>query len=490
MGAASVAVGGGMMLGAASIYYHDFISMYLSYGVLMGTAFGLGYAPPIAAVMQWFPDKKGVAAGLTIAGFGSGALVFAPLEVALRGYFTKIPTYLGKATDFHTHMVDGRLYVPMQGQLVEVVEAGAAEIAKLPYNIQEGLYVVGTGSTGAAESLAVLGGLYMTVMAASALAFKTPHPTYVPEGYTPPAYVPNVNCDKAVRTGQFHLLGLTWGCMTLGGFGLMTISKPMMREVFSGLLPSVVTASFASQFVVALAFANLTGRLVWSVVSDSIGRRGTFALFTIGSVPMYLALPTLVTVVAEQNNMMGLFGYIGCTALSVSIMGGAYACIPAYISDIFGPKHVAAIHSRMLLYMSGAALMAPTVLTSLRSGMERADIAMLLEKVSPGKFQKAFGVPMEEAAALYQNKELTISNLLALCPPGTIDPAPHIYDSTMYTLGGMMVMASLTHALVQPLPVKKVVEVVPESVTVAAVSGAEMPNSILELHSKRVLIPR
>eukprot|EP01041_Mallomonas_annulata_P011127 gene11128-23259_t len=412
MAAASVAFGGGMLLGAAAIHLHSLPLLYLGYGFLGGTGIGLAYTPPVQTLMQWLPDKKGIASGLTIAGFGSGALVFTPCIQALMKNFSKIPTYLGPAGDFVTKIVDGRLYADIDGKLVEVVEAGAKELAKLPYDLSEGLYVVGTGSTGAAESLAVMGAAYFSIMLASSLMIKKPHPSFVPEGMVVPSSavssssapvvvpVADISVDEAMRKPQFHLLGVTFMCLSMGGMGLFSVAKPMMSEVFSGVLPTVVTAAFASQFLLTLSAANLGGRLGWSIVSDTIGRRAMFTVFTLGSVPVYLALPYLITSVVETGTAAPLYMFVGCTAAALSFMGGTFALLPAYEADLFGAKNVGAIHGRMLLYTSCAALAGPTLLLTLRSHSEKLAIGKLLETIDPMKFQETFGAPVEKAYEL------------------------------------------------------------------------------------------
>lgn len=153
--------------------------------------------------------------------------------------------------------------------MVEVVQAGARELAKLPYQLSEGLYVVGTGSTGAAEALAVMGASYFAIMLASSLVLRRPHPSFVPPTPATPsttstspssaAVVADVSLEDAMKAPQFHLLGLTFFCLATGGMGMFSVAKPMMSEVFSTMLPTVVTSAFAAKFLLMLSAGNLGG---------------------------------------------------------------------------------------------------------------------------------------------------------------------------------------------------------------------------------------
>lgn len=456
---ASFCFGGGFLLGAAGIYFHSLPLLYLGYGFMGGTGIGFAYTPPVQTLLQWFPDKKGVASGLTIAGFGSGAIFFTPAVQALMKKFATLPTYLGPVSDFTTKVVDGKLFAQVDDKLVEVVLAGSAEIAKIPYQLSEGLYVVGSGSTGAAEALACMGLTYFSVILASSLIMKRPHPNFVPAGMPAPgsnnaiATVPDVSLDEAMKAPQFHLLGVTFFCLASGGMGLFSVAKPMMSEVFSKALPAVVTSAFAAKFVLMLSAGNLGGRLGWAAVSDYIGRRNTFFIFTLGSVPIYFATPHIIDMVITSGSATPLYLFCGSTALAISMMGGVYACLPSYEADLFGTKYVGPIHGRMLLWSSAAALAGPAMLLNLRSISEKAAIQDLLTKVSPEKFQATFGAPMEQAQDLLASKILSIGKLLALAPPGTLDPTPHLYDTTMYTLSGLMVASVIAHGLVKPMKV-------------------------------------
>lgn len=268
MATAACFFGGGIVLGAAGIHFHSLPLLYTGYGLMAGIGIGLTYTPPMQALMLWFPDRKGIAAGLASAGFGCGALVFTPCAQYLMKHFSKLPEYLGPADQFATTVKDGKIFADVNGALVEVVQAGTSELAKLPYTMSEGLYVVGSGSSGAAEALAVMGMAYFSVIMAAALSMKKPHPTYIEnlaatmkvaneKKAAPVAMVPDVSASDAVKTPQFHLLGSTFFLLATGGMGIMSVAKPMMSEVFSAALPSLVTSAFAAKFVLMLSTGNL-----------------------------------------------------------------------------------------------------------------------------------------------------------------------------------------------------------------------------------------
>lgn len=172
-----------------------------------------------------------------------------------------------------------------------------------------------------------------------------------------------------------------------------------------------------------------------------------------GSVPLYLSIPTLVDAVTTSGEALPLYVFCGVTMAAISGMGGVFASLPAYEADIFGTKFVGAIHGRMLFYSSLASIAGPYLLMKLRSIAEKNAIDDLLSKIEPDKFYAAFGAPMEKAADLLATKTLTISKLVALAPPGTLDPSPHLYDTTMYALTGLMATSVVIHGLMKKPPV-------------------------------------
>jgi len=451
--------GSGLAVTAAGIASHNLPLVYTG-NVLAGLGYGTAYTPPIQALINWFPDKKGLASGIVIGGFGSGALFFTPAINALSQKFSVLPTYLGQSVE--TVVESGRQYIKMaSGELQEVVYATASDLAKLPYpDLAEGWYVVGTGNTGVAAGLATMGAAYFAAMFASSLLIKRPPAGYLPAGYTPPAPaagagVGNVPVDNLLKTPQFWLLWSTATLLATGGMGLMSVAKPMIQNVFTDAMPLLVTPVFASGYLMAMAAGNLGGRLGWAAVSDKIGRWNTFQTMTLLAVPLFAGTPYLITqCINDPTGPMApyyLAAFCASTVAALSVMGGTFAVLPAYEADLYGSKYVGAIHGRFLTFGAAATVAGPMLLLNLRKIAEVNAINELLTKVDPQVFLSKFGVAVSEAPSLIEAKTLTISKLMTIMPPGTIDPSPFLYNNTMYTMAGLVSVASALHFMVRPV---------------------------------------
>eukprot|EP00935_MAST-01C_sp_MAST-1C-sp1_P001672 g1672.t1 len=475
--AAAWCFGGGLTIGGMGILMHSQLLLNLGYGVLAGTGVGLSYTPPIQTLMQWFPDRKGLAMGTLVAGFGSGALVFVPSMTWLMGQFSSAPTYLGTMEALQTTTRDGVLYAQTAShEWVEAVQATAADLAQLPapYNeLTEGLYAVGTGSTGAGEALMLSGAAYFALMSACAFAIRTPAVGWKPAGYdgVEEKNTPSLTVDQVMRTPQFYLLGTTFACLTTGTYGLFSVAKGMTSEVFSSALPLIVTASFTSSYLMLLSVANLSGRFGIATLSDRIGCRSAFNLIIAGSLPIYLTAPILVHQVAETGSTTPLYLFVGSTFVAVFLSCGVISTCPAYEAALFGTRNVGAVHGRMLLFNSLAAVAGPNLFIQLRSGSEASAIHALLLQVDANEFSSRFGMaPVDELTgatpeavqALVDAKTLTISKLLSIgAPPPSsassaadlvlADPTPYIYDSTMYTMAGLVCLAGVSHNMIRPV---------------------------------------
>lgn len=345
--------GSAFALTAAGVYAHSLPLVYAG-NALCGVGYGVAYMPPIQALMEWFPDRRGMASGSVIAGFGCGALIFSPAVSALAEAFSSAPVYLGAGLKVVNQ--GGALMAEVGGKMVEVVYATAAEVSRLPYpaGLEEGYYLVGSGNTGAAAALLGMAGFYLAALAACTAAIRKPPPGYLPPGMGTPAAAAsatpsnlgnNVHVDMVPRTPQFWLLFSTATLLGTGGMGLMSVAKPMVGEIFAGAMPTVVTVSFASSFLMAMACGNLLGRAGWSSFSDAVGRRNTFHLFTATGAGLFaFVMPHCIAQAATDPAgpyaRLYLLTFCASSVAAVSIMGGTFACLPAYEADLYGPKYV------------------------------------------------------------------------------------------------------------------------------------------------------
>lgn len=316
---AACCFGGGFFLSALGVLLHQIGLLFLGYGVLGGCGLGLGYVSPVSTLLKWFPDRRGMATGLAIMGFGGGAMIGSPLGVALMNSFKS------------------------------------------------------AASVGVAQSFLVMGTVYTLSMLIGALTIRVPAPGWQPAGWTPKIepgrMVTNrhVHIDQALKTPQFYLL---WAILCLNvtaGIGILGQASVLIQEMFKGQ----ITPEAAAGFVGLLSLFNMGGRFFWSTASDYLGRKNTyFVYFTLGAF-LYSMLPTF----AHAGDRV-LF--IGATALILSMYGGGFSTIPAYLADVFGTRFVGGIHGRLLTAWSTAGVLGPVLVNYIRefqiaSGVAKAE---------------------------------------------------------------------------------------------------------------------
>jgi len=316
---AACCFGGGFILSAIGVYLHQVWLLYLGYGVIGGCGLGLGYVSPVSTLLKWFPDRRGMATGLAIMGFGGGAMIGAPLGVMLMKYFES------------------------------------------------------ETSVGVMEAFVVMGVLYFISMVIGSLAIRIPPPGWKPEGWTPPVESKkmvtkrHVHIDQALKTPQFYLL---WAILCLNvtaGIGILGQASVMIQEMFKG----AITPEAAAGFVGLLSLFNMGGRFVWSSASDYLGRQNTYFLFFALGTFLYSMLPTLS---GEANIVL----FIAASAVILSMYGGGFSTIPAYLADIFGTKYVGGIHGRLLTAWATAGVLGPVLVNYIREyqiehGVAKAD---------------------------------------------------------------------------------------------------------------------
>ena len=310
----------GLALGAAGVALHQFWLLIIGYGVIGGIGLGIGYISPVSTLIKWFPDRPGMATGLAIMGFGGGAIIASPLSVRLMAHY-RTPASNGIAATFLT--------------------------------------------------LAVT---YLCVMLFGVFTVRVPAPDWTPSAAiaqrakaTRPA-PSGMTAREAVRTPQFWLLWTMLCVNVTAGIGVLGQASAMIQEMF----PGRITVGNAARFVVLLSVANLIGRFVWSSLSDHIGRRATYAIFFALGAALYASVPGI-----GRSGSVVLF--IAAYAIILSMYGGGFATIPAYLRDQFGTLQVGAIHGRLLTAWSTAGVLGPVLVNYIR------------------EFQISRGVPKAEA---------------------------------------------------------------------------------------------
>jgi MFS family permease len=299
--------GSGFLVAAAGAATHTLALIYLGYGVIGGVGLGLGYISPVSTLIKWFPDRPGLATGLAIMGFGGGAMIGSPLGTRLMTFY----------------------------------KASAHPIA---------------------ATWVTMGVLYFAFMMFGVFTIRVPREGWKPEGWVPRATqsalisAHMVEVNTASRTPQFWLLWLILCMNVTAGIGILEQASPMIQDLFRGHVSAVAAAGFVG----LLSLFNMGGRFVWASMSDFIGRKTTYMVFFVVGMLLYLALPYTGT---THLDSVPLFVLIA--GVLISMYGGGFATIPAYLKDLFGGYHVSAIHGRLLTAWSTAGIVGPLIVNGI-----------------------------------------------------------------------------------------------------------------------------
>jgi len=355
---------GGMLFSALGVYLHQFWMMVLGSGVIGGIGLGLGYISPVSTLIKWFPDRRGMATGMAIMGFGGGAMIGSPLANDLMKYFAT-PT-----------------------------------------------------DVGVMQTFIVMALVYFVFMMAGAFGYRVPETGWKPAGWIPPpAQVDNamitqghVHVTKVWGIPQFWLIWMVLCMNVSAGIGVIGMASPMLQEVFGGSLAGLpgkfteldkdqlkAIATVAAGFTALLSLFNIGGRFFWASLSDVMGRKMTYVVFFLLGGLMYFSVPS-------SANAGNIFLFVGAFCIILSMYGGGFATVPAYLADIFGTQMVGAIHGRLLTAWATAGVLGPVVVNYMR------------------EYQLGLGIPREQ-----------------------------VYNQTMYILVGMLVVGLICNLLVRPL---------------------------------------
>ena len=323
---AAVCWAGGMVISAFGIQAHQFWMMLLGSGVIGGIGLGLGYISPVSTLIKWFPDKRGMATGMAIMGFGGGAMIGSPLAAQLMKHFAS-------ATD-----------------------------------------------VGVASTFLVMAAIYFVFMMGGALGYRVPAAGWKPEGWTPPAAAEtnsmitrgHVHVKKIWGIPQFWLVWLVLCMNVSAGIGVIALASPMLQEIFGGHLLGLdkhyseldkgqlaAIAAIAAGFTALLSLFNIGGRFFWASLSDKLGRKATYFVFFVLGGLLYASLPGSAAAGSK-------LAFVGAVCIILSMYGGGFSTVPAYLADLFGTQMVGAIHGRLLTAWSAAGILGPVVVNYMR----------------------------------------------------------------------------------------------------------------------------
>ena len=454
--------GGGYIVGGLGILTHQLWLLYLGYGVIGGCGLGMGYVSPVSTLIRWFPDRRGMATGMAIMGFGGGAMIGTPMKEFFIRMFYRAPEYLGNVSDVNLVTEAGRRFAEISGALQEVVVIGAAEVRDMTVPGPEGVYLVNTGASGVAETFLVIGLIYLVVMLIAAFSYRIPAEGWKPSDWKEPSQEErgalisshNVHINEALKTRQFYQLWIVLCFNVTAGIGVLGVARTMITEIFGSSLPHIVDTAFAATYVVMISAFNMVGRFIWASASDYIGRRNTYWIFFLLGIVLYLSIPVAAQQVSASPSMVWLVYFYAATMIIFTMYGGGFATIPAYLADIFGTKYVGGIHGRLLTAWSTAGVLGPLAITSLRQNSVDNAIKDLVEIIQPAAFQAQFGAGIDQLEALVASNTVTISRLMEIVPAGTIDPTSSLYNSTMILMAVLLAIALVSNALMRPVDPK------------------------------------
>ena len=318
---------GGLLISAYGVYSHQLWLMWLGSGVIGGIGLGLGYISPVSTLIKWFPDRRGMATGMAIMGFGGGAMIGSPLATMLMKNFSS------------------------------------------------------PGNVGVWQTFVVLAAIYFVFMLCGAFGYRVPPTGWKPANWTPPQAAQNsmiatrnVHLKNAHKIPQFWLLWLVLCMNVSAGIGVIGAAAPMLQETFGGALIGQHDLGFAdikanealtakaaavgAGFVGLISLFNIFGRIGWASSSDKLGRKKTyFIFFTLGAI-LYCAATYFA-------GLKSLALFVACFCVIASMYGGGFATIPAYLADMFGTQFVGAIHGRLLTAWSTAGILGPVIVNYL-----------------------------------------------------------------------------------------------------------------------------
>ncbi|MDY2587735.1 L-lactate MFS transporter [Winogradskyella aquimaris] len=319
--AAGLFYGIGILGSGLAVQLESLTLFYLCYGVIGGIGLGLGYITPVSTLVKWFPDKRGLATGMAIMGFGFSALIFGPVMQSL------------------------------------------------------------FESVGVSMAFYILGAIYMILILSSSRYIEKPPEGYLPDGFKPgegktiKEDISNITANAALKSSRFYYMWIMMFINITCGIAVIAAASPMMQEKLS------YSPMEAAAVVGLIGVFNGFGRILWSSLSDYLGRANVYILFFVFQILAFYYLPEITM---ELLFLLILFTVI-------TMYGGGFATLPAFLGDLFGTKQLGAIHGMILAGWGLAGVVGPTIYDIVKHSTGSLDITL---KVFSGLFVVALIVSL------------------------------------------------------------------------------------------------
>ncbi|MCU4176665.1 L-lactate MFS transporter [Carboxylicivirga sp. N1Y90] len=317
---ASIFFGTGVFLGGVALKMENLYLLYATYGMIGGIGLGMGYVTPVSTMVKWFPDRRGLATGMAIMGFGLGA--------AIQIYLIKsiFPLF---------------------------------------------------GITSISSILMILGPVYGVLMFSSAQYLEKPPVDWLPEGYNPDEVgkngkaikkdLSNITANQSLKTARFYFLWAILFINVTSGIALISVANSMGREIV------MLSVEAAAVLVMLMSMFNAFGRLAWSTLSDYIGRPATYISFFVIQIAAFYYLTTFF---GGSISDAGKIGFQVAFLIILTCYGGGFATVPAFIGDLFGTKELGAIHGYILTAWALAGIVGPQIISYLKDTTGSYQVAL------------------------------------------------------------------------------------------------------------------
>ena len=293
--AGSLMFTGGYFIAGFSLQMNWLWLFYLGYGVIGGAGIGLGYVTPVATVAKWFPDRKGLATGIVVMGFGIGAFLLSKVLAPILVAFTE---------------------------------------SDLP------------------DVFLALGVVFACILIPSSVLLRDPPADFAPTAAGSVTQETDAPLGTYLQSREFVVMWMVFFFNIAAGISVISFQSPLLQDVWGLADPSVepsTLAEYGATLIAVSSLCNGLGRLLWGLLSDRIGRVRVFRIL--------LASQMLVFGLLMTERDPWIFSALVCYVLLC--FGGGFATMPSFVLDVFGAKRMSIIYGAVLTAWAAAGIFGP-----------------------------------------------------------------------------------------------------------------------------------